>query len=190
MIIKENYNNISDGLLSYVKRNVKFKYSETSQLLSTALEKIIGPQQQHDSCVGDFNKHPTWLEISYGNKYIIPSYYTMQGRINEAHCFNQLRSWDLEGKTKDNKWILLKKHLNDSFALKMVKTFPIGSKEPIKAIRINMTEADDINQWWICIGHIDIYGYMISSYELYRTCKRISHHHAKFSYFILYLLSS
>ena len=187
MIIKENYSDISDGILSHIKKDIKFKYSETSRIFDTPLEKLIGPQEYHDSCVGDQTKHPTWLEISYGNKYIIPSYYTMQGRINENHCYNQLRSWDFEGKTESGKWVKLHNETNNPFSCKQIKSFPIERKEPIKAVRINLTNSDGSDQWWICIGHIDIYGYTIN--KLQKTCKQ-RNYHTKFSFCIIWMLIS
>ena len=116
MIFKVNNNDITDGLLALVKKDVRFKYSPNAALFNTPLDMIIGPQVQHDSCVGSFTDPPTWLEISFGNRYIIPSYYSMQGRINANIDNYYLRTWELEGKTKSGKWIKLHNQTNNPFS--------------------------------------------------------------------------
>ena len=187
MIFKVNNNDLADGLLALVKKDVKFKYSPNAGLYDTPLDMIIGPQVQHDSCVGSFYNPPTWLEVSFGRRFIIPSYYSMQGRINSKINGHYLRTWELEGKTKSGKWIKLHNQTNNPFSYGSIKTFAIGSNVPIKSLRINMTGSDSYDKWWICMGHFDVYGHMISASEYIRTCRQNAYCHSSIHIFVLTL---
>ena len=189
MIFKVNNSNLTDGLLALVKKDVKFTYSSNSAIYGSSLDVMIGAQTQSDSCVGSHTVPPTWLEISFGNRYIIPSYYSMQGRISSQYNGDYLQSWELEGKTRNRKWIKLDNQENNPFSFGSFKTFPIGSNVPIKSLRINMTEADNAGGWWICLGHFDVYGHLMSANEYLKTCNMNHHHHYFSFYFTIALLT-
>ena len=187
MIFKVNNSDITDGLLSFVKNDLVFNYPTNAELFNTPLDMIFGPQVAHYSCLGSYDNPPTWLEITFGNRYIIPSYYSMQGRISQYDGY-YLRTWILEGKTQNGKWIKLDAQENNPFSYGSFKTFPIGINIPIKSLKINMTGTDSYGKWWICMRHFDIYGCLISTREYLRTCKQNCKHHHSFFVFIILLL--
>ena len=189
MVFKLNNSDLYDGLLSYIKKDVSFKYPKTSNLFDSPLDMIIGPQVQHNACVGNYNRAPSWLEISFGNRYIIPYYYSMQGRICTNYNNNYLKSWELEGKMKNGKWVKLHNQTNNPFSFGSFKTFPIESNVPIKSLRINMTDKETGGTWWICMGHFDVYGCVISSRELLMTCRQLCNRHNLFYYYNIIMLT-
>ena len=159
MIARTNNTNLTNGLLSHIKGKLVFKH--TGNVYADSVDDIFGPDVAHDACIGSFDNPPTWFEISFGDRYIIPTYYSMRGRISTINGY-YLRSWVFEGKTKKGEWIKLHEQENNQFSYGSVKSFPIETTKLIKAFRISMTGTDSSGKWWICLSHIEVYGMLVN----------------------------
>ena len=99
--------NIFDGCLNVLRKELTTKLPEGKEWADgIGIQGLVGS-------VGEINEHPdpwrnkspTWIEIYFGNKWILPFAYSLMGRrIVDA---NMLKSWEFSGLNKDNKWVLL-----------------------------------------------------------------------------------
>ena len=115
---------------------------------------------------------PSYIEISFPNKYIHPTHYFLEGR-RTSEWGNFLKSWEFEGKSINGEWKILHSQTDKVFSMSEKRFYPIHSEDVFIGFRINMTGKDSIEWWALCLGQIEIFG------NIYESIPSFTHHFAK-----------
>lgn len=152
-----NTTRVFSGYLAFLKNDLTSKLPEN---------KTWGNVKGIKGIVGEpiiYNVHPTphleppsWYEIYFGDKYIVPSAYFLMGRRNSYA--NLLKSWNFSGKTINNEWKVLHSVVDKQFSFYENRTYILKGNEPYKAFKLEMTKADSNNAWALCVGQIEVFG--------------------------------
>ena len=189
---KLNTKNIYNGCLAELKDELtdelppgKNWVADKENMAQNGIKNIVGmkdPVDAHDSPY----TAPSYIKIYFGSYFIQPISYSLMGRRNPnpEHDRAYLKSWDFLGRTKNNEWKLLSSIQNQSFSKAEERTYQIYTQESYNGFMINMTEKNTDGNWAICLGQIDVHGFIFQSYNAFR---RISQSVSSFkSYFILF----
>ena len=167
IIKKTNPNDIYDGCLYYLKDQITFSKDESSRWSSDPIEKIVTSKVDHDAyiCASSFPN----LTIDLNEKYVLPTSYSLMGR-RSCDCFF-LQSWELKGRTKDNRWVLLHSQTKNPFSRYSIKNFTLSTKLSYSAFKISMTDKSYDGNYGgnLClnIGHIEIFGIIYDTHIIY-----------------------
>ena len=133
------------------------------------IKNLIGNSTVINEHNTPYNKPPAFFKIFFGNHYIQPFSYALMGRrIPNYKGEGILKSWDFFGLTKEGRWKLLDSHFDEPFSYAEERTFIINAKESFKGFMINMTETNNIGNWALCLGQIDVHGFIFNSYNVIR----------------------
>ena len=167
MIEKLNTGDIYDGCLKELKDELTSILPETQGWTTTnGIKDIIGNKNSSDAYNTPFMSPPAYFQIYFGEHYIQPVSYSLMGRrISEKQSF--LKSWDFFGLTQSNKWKLLSSYKDWEFGFGEVRTFLLQAQESYKGFMINMTELNSYNEWALCLGQIEVHGYIFDSPTIY-----------------------
>ena len=155
---RRDTSNIFSGCLSYLKSNLTAKLYENQTLISEGIKGIVGSETQYNVHNNPYNKAPAYIEIHFGNKYIVPTAYSLMGRRDSRFLHSYLKSWNFSGKDTSGKWILLHNETNKAFSFAENRTFPLKSSETFSAFKIQMTDKNTDGSWAICLGQIEVFG--------------------------------
>jgi hypothetical protein len=87
---------------------------------------------------------------------IRPTAYT----LGYANCSTYLRSWVLEGSNDDDKWDIVKEHVDDSTLVPNSATWKIESQYDYSIFKIRMTGPSVHNNYYLVACGVEIYGHV------------------------------
>ena len=94
---KLDITNIFDGCLNVLRKELTSKLPEGKYWNNgVGIKGLVGSVKEYNEHPAPWqDKSPTWIEIYFGNKWILPSAYSLMGR--RAYEVNFLKSWDFSG---------------------------------------------------------------------------------------------
>ena len=153
---------------------------------SNGIKDLVGNEKAVNAYNYPYKYPPAYFEIYFGEHYIQPVSYSLMGR-RVSGVTSYLKSWDFFGLTQSNEWKLLSSYKNWKFGFGEVRTFIINARESYKGFMINMTELNSYGEWALCIGQIEVHGYIFDSPRILQfghTCDTLG----KFQFsFLVYL---
>ena len=158
-----NTSDTYNGCLSFLKYQLTSvlapgkKWKEDKDITA-----IVGSSTPNDTYPTPYQTSPTYIEIYFGKKFIVPVAYMLMGRRMSGFT-HYLRSWQFYGKTISDKWVLLHFEENKEFSFAQIRIYPINKRIPFKGFMINMTSKDSKGYWALCLGQIDVFGKIYSS---------------------------
>ena len=157
IVSKRDQTDIYSGCLSYLRNDVSAELPENQNWFqSSDFKNLVGTKQVYNVHNYPYDKPPAYFEISFGNKYIFPTSYSLQGRrLDEYHL---LKGWNFFGKNIHNQWVLLSSFSNNAFSHKGIKTFDLNVNESYKGFKIQMTQPNSYGEWALCLGQIEVFG--------------------------------
>ena len=105
-----------------------------------------------------YNDPPSYFEIYFGDKYIVPTAYSLMGRRDEKYKSHYLKSWNFSGRDETGKWIYLHDKTNEPFSQAEERTFRLNRYKSFNAFKIEMTDCDTFGRWALCLGQIEVFG--------------------------------
>ena len=172
IISKRNTSNIYDGCLAYLKNDLTAELPEGQSLINNGLEGLVGSETQYNVHNNPYDKPPSYFEIYFGDKYIVPTAYSLMGRREPSVKDHYLKSWNFSGKDERGNWILLHKEKDNPFSFAEIRTFRLKQHKSFNAFKIEMTDTDSKGMWALCLGQIDVFGDIYSKPVLFfRYCQ-------------------
>ena len=167
MIDKTYKGNYYDGCLKELKEELNMSVPPGKTWYGGDPKGLIG------NPTGIFNQHPnpydeppSYIEITFQNKYIHPTHYFLEGRrYSDSDHF--LRSWEFEGKTIDGGWKILHSQTNKVFSRNETRIYSLKFHEVFIGFRLNMTEEDSSNKWALCPGQIEVFGMLFNTIPIF-----------------------
>ena len=155
---KLNTTNIFDGCLNVLRNELTSKLPDGKNWTEEiGIKGIVGSIEEHNQHPTPWHeKSPTWIEIYIGNKWILPSAYSLMGR--RVFDVGFLKGWNFFGLNRNNDWILLHNESNKQFEKYEIRTYLLKGCEPYKGFKIEMTEPNSEGCWALCLGQIDVFG--------------------------------
>ena len=173
MIAKLNTGDIYDDCLKELKNELTSVLPDSQRwTTNNGIKDIVGNKNSADVYNTPFYDPPAYFQIYFGEHYIQPVSYSLMGR-RISGMTSYLKGWDFFGLTKSNDWKLLSSYKNWEFSFGEVRTFILQCQESFKGFMINMTERDSYNEWALCLGQIEVHGYIFDSpntFEIMKTC--------------------
>ena len=161
MISKPYVGNFYDGCLNEIKSELIFSVPEGKTLFGNG-QDLVG------NSVGIFNVRPNpyesppaWIEITFENKYILPTQYFLEGRRYENKNF--LKSWNFEGRTINGEWKVIHSQIDKVFNQSEQRIYHLYLEEVFCGFRLNMTDEDSNGKWALCPGQLEIFGNIYES---------------------------
>ena len=157
IVSKRDSTSIYNGCLSYLKNEITSKLPDDRTWNDGKDVKYIINNKDNINVVNvPYTLPPTYFEIYFGNKYIFPTEYSLQGRI-VMNC-NLLKGWNFFGKDVRGHWVILSSYSNSQFSQSQIRTFPLKANELYNGFKIQMTEPDSNGAWALCLGQIEVFG--------------------------------
>ena len=160
MIAKLNESNIYDGCLAQLRDKLTSVLPPGQKWMVQGISNLVGnpePINEHNT---PYLQPPVYYQIYFGNNFIKPISYSLMGRRMIESDTNYLRAWEFYGLTRNNDWILLDENSSFVFSFGLVKNFKISKSYLFKGFMIRMTQSDSSGQWALCLGQIDVFGYI------------------------------
>ena len=170
---KRDSSDIYDGCLNYLKENLTAYFSDDVEWFGVGIKGLVGSSKQYNTH-NHYTEHSyISLTILFGDNYIFPVAYSLMGRRDPTYKYNYLKGWTFSGRNKNGVWKNLSSYSNKPFSFGEKRTFLINAHESFNAFKLQMTEKDTDDKWYICIGQIDVYGdiYSTSKYYPSRNCR-------------------
>ena len=160
LINKTDNTTLNNGCLSYLKNHITFGLPQNLAWADNP-QKLISYSSNHHVRNDPYSQPPSWISFGLGGYLIRPTSYSLEGRRQSSAYL--LQSWELLGKTTKNEWKRL--HYEDNLVIRrtVVMNFQISSNEYFSEFRVNMTNTDSGGKWALCIGQIEIFGYISHS---------------------------
>ena len=180
--------NIFDGCLNVLRKELTTKLPEGKTWLNgIGIKGLVGSVEVYNEHPAPWKeKSPTWIEIYFGNKWILPFAYSLMGR--RIYNGNLLKSWDFSGLNRNNEWVLLHSETNKQFYQNENRTYFLKGNEAYKGFKIEMTGPDLNNMWALCLGQIDVFGNIYRSYFIPKNgvfkCTTMKHFSINYPYLI------
>ena len=152
--------NIFKECLAYLKNHLTSKCAPGQSLRSVGIKGLIGSETQYSVHNEPAYSPPTYIEIYFGDYHIVPIAYSLMGRRDPEHQHNYLRTWNFSGRTQSGKWELLHFDKDKPFSQVEERTFILKPSKTYNAFKIEMTDVDTCGEWALCIGQIDVFGYI------------------------------
>ena len=164
MIAKLNQSNIYDGCLSELRSILTDKLPPNRHWLNgTGIKNLVGNHEVvNEHNVPWEEGPPAYYKIFFGDHFIQPISYSLMGR--RAFPNNCIKGWDFFGLTRNDEWKFLDGHNKSHFQPFEEIIYTISEKESYKGFMLNMTEPDTENEWCLCIGLIEVHGYIFDHY--------------------------
>ena len=159
VIAKLNNKDIYDGCLSYLKDEITDEIPEGHNWVTSSIKNLIGTRTPINEHVEPFSSPPSYFKIYFGNFHIKPISYSLMGRRTQYKS-NYLQSWDFYGRNQDNEWILLNSHYHETFSFEEERCFSLEGSDFYNGFMLKMTEPDSDGKWALCIGQIEVHGYI------------------------------
>ena len=158
MIERNNQSDLYGGCLSYLKQIISFSIPTGHSWNGDPYDLVGNPEVQ--STYVQNNGPPQWFSISFDGKFIKPTAYAIQGRLQTDN--NHLQNWTFEGLNIVNEWKIL--HQNDAILqFKTILVSQISSDDLFTSFRINMTGPNSGGNYILNLGQIDVYGFIYDS---------------------------
>ena len=105
---KRDTSNIYKGCLAYLRDDITAILPKgQSWVIQYDIKYIIGTEDHYNVHNSPWANPPSYYEIYFGDKYIVPTAYSLMGRRDPTFKIGYLRSWNFSGKDESGKWILL-----------------------------------------------------------------------------------
>ena len=160
---KLNINNIYDGCLTYLRNSLTSEIAEGRKWSESGIKSLVGTKTPINEHVEPFDSPPAFFKIYFGQYYIKPISYSLMGRRISQFNDNYLQGWDFYGRNKNNEWVLLSSYSNSMFNFAEERHFPLEDSDFYSGFMLKMTQPDSSGKWALCIGQIEVHGYIYNS---------------------------
>ena len=160
---KLNTSNIYNGCLTYLKDTLTSEIPEGHKWAKSGIENLVGTETPINEHIEPFDSPPTFFKIYFGHYYIKPISYSLMGRRISIHDANYLQGWDFYGRNKNDMWVLLSSHSNSRFSFAEERNFTLEGSDYYSGFMLKMTQPDSSGNWALCIGHIEVHGFIYNS---------------------------
>ena len=179
MIARLSNKDIYDGCLNYLKSELTDELPEgfawntdsDSSLSFHGIKNLVGNPTPVNEHPYPYDKQH-YIRIFFGNHFIQPISYSLMGRRIEMFNGSYLKNWIFYGLTRFDEWVPI--HMSSPsdppFSFAEIRTFPLKKKESYKGFMINMTEKNTNGDWGICLGQIDVHGFVFDKYKVFSLC--------------------
>ena len=152
MIDKTYTGNYYDGCLNELKSelNISLPPERGWNGGIHGINLIGDPINSHNSHQYPYYNPPSYIQITFENRFIYPTHYFLEGR--RFNSYNLLKSWNFEGLTIDGEWKILHSQKNNQFNQREPRLFGLFVKEFFKGFQINMTYVDIGGVLGLCLG--------------------------------------
>ena len=176
IVSRRDTSNIFSGCLAYLRDDLTAKLPEGENFYENlGIEYIVGTKEIYNAINVPYSKGPSFFEISFGNKYIFPTAYSLMGRRTPQWKNHYLKSWNFFGRDETNSWILLHSVSNDPFTFAENRTYQINQRRSFNGFKIEMIDANTDGQWALCLGQIEVFGDIYNkAYNKYKCTKQIT----------------
>ena len=190
VIDKVNNVNIYDGCLSYLREYLTAEIPYGRQWRMSGIKNLVGCETAINEHLTPYNSPPAFYKIFFGNYYIKPISYSLMGRRIAQYNEHYIKGWDFYGRNKNNEWIILSSLNNEVFTFGSIKNYEITDANDVyNAFMIKMNQPDDQNHWALCIGQIEVFGYIFDSIPTNQQ-EKIVNSKVNYSHFLFTLLNS
>ena len=187
MIAKPLKGNFYDGCFNEMKQELIMSVPPEKSWYSGDGKGLIGnPTGIFNQYPDPYTSPPSYIEITFQNKYIHPTHYFLEGRRYSGN--NLLKSWEFEGKTIDDKWKILHNETNKVFVQGERRVYQLFTDDIFIGFRLNMTDLDSNNAWALCPGQIELFGNIYNSIPTPNDDHMKCETHYKYYHFSLTLL--
>ena len=179
IISKRDTSDIFNGCLSYLKETITSEFSEGESWAGIGITGLVGSPTQYNTHNSPGTHQNVSLQIFLGGKYILPCAYSLMGRRDPTYKDSYLKGWVFYGRNKNNVWINLSSYSNKAFSFGEKRTFLLNSSESYNAFMLKMTETNTDNNWYLCLGQIEVYGDIYSKPHSYdwKKCTSVNGFH-------------
>ena len=184
---KRNTASIYDGCLNYLKESLSSRFAGNQSWTEGSIKSLVGNPQPVNAVNTPYTASPVYIEIFFGNNYILPSAYSLMGRRISKYDNSYLKSWNFYGRNKNGHWVLLHSQVNKPFYFAEERTFQIQAKESYNGFKIEMTDKDTYGYWGLCLGQVEVF---LDIYQSVFNTKQCSCSKSSFHYFIILCLIS
>ena len=164
--VKVDNTNIYDGCLNYLRDYITSELPPGRTWFTSGIYNLVGTHEPINEHINPYTNPPAFYKIFFGNHYIKPISYSLMGRRSNIYKHNYLIGWDFYGMNSIGDWILLNSNSNSQFSFGEERIFPIEQNDYFQGFMIKMTQPDSSGEWGLCIGHIEVHGYIYDSFPL------------------------
>ena len=150
--------NASYGIFHQYFDNISYLTPPKASIQDSTYKIVLGGT--NDVCVG-LVENP-YIEFSFNDRIniFLTSYY-MRGRTGTWKNLNHLVSWQLSGKNKKGKRVIVHEVKDKELAEFEERNYTLSNvKESFTSIRITATEKSSTNNWYVCFAQLEIFGYV------------------------------